>query len=94
MIPTLQRRFNLTDEQRDELEQDLQGQFQLSLSIENLALQECVDLAIFIIRTTITAQALAVMERGVGGIIEVATITRTEGFRWVQRKEIHGERGV
>ena len=94
MIRTLQRRFNLTDEQRDELERDLQGQFRLALSVENLPLQECVDLAIFIIRTTITAQALAVMERGVGGIIEVATITRTEGFRWVQRKEIHGERGV
>ena len=94
MSRTLQERFGLSDEERDELEQDLQRQFQLSLSIENLALQECVDLAIFIIRTTITAQALAVMERGVGGIIEVATITRMDGFRWVQRKEIHGERGV
>ncbi len=30
--------------------------------------------------------------RGVGGDIDVATITRTEGFRAIQQKEIVGER--
>ena len=45
---------------------DWQGRFKLSLNVEHLPLQDCVDLAIFLIRTTITAQSLAEMERGVG----------------------------
>ena len=28
--------------------------------------------------------------RGVGGQIDVATITRMEGLQWVQKKEIRG----
>ncbi len=56
-----------------------------------LALQDCVDLAIFLIRATVTAQNLALTLRGVGGAIDVASITRTEGLHYVQRKQIHGE---
>ena len=49
-----------------------------------------VDLAIFMIRTTIEAQRLTVGLRGTGGPIDVAVITRG-GMRFVQKKEIKGE---
>ncbi len=58
-----------------------------------LPLQDCVDLATFLVRTTIAAQEFAVGVRGVGGPIDVAYITRTEGLKWVQRKVIRGESG-
>ena len=58
-----------------------------------LPLQDCVDLAILFIRTTIDAQKLGVVLRGVGGPIDVATITRREGMKFVQRKKIKGEDG-
>jgi hypothetical protein len=58
-----------------------------------LPLQDCVDLAIFLIETTATLQGFATGARGVGGAVDVATITRTEGFRAVQEKRIVGERG-
>jgi len=56
-----------------------------------LALQDCVNLAIFFIHTTIEAQELSVGVRGVGGEIDVATVTRRDGLQFVQRKKIVGE---
>lgn len=57
-----------------------------------LPLQDCVDLSMFLIKTTATLQRWAVNVRGVGGAIDVATVTRTDGFKAVQEKQIAGER--
>mgnify|MGYP001038282511 CR=1 FL=1 len=65
--------------------------FGMTLPIQFLPLQDCVDLAIFFIRTTIEAQRMTVGVRGVGGPIDIATITRDYGFQWVQRKKLRGE---
>ena len=65
---------------------------QMPLPLQAMALQDCVNLALFFIRTTIDAQNLTVGIRGVGGPIDVAVITGTEGIQFVQRKEILGER--
>lgn len=56
-----------------------------------LPLQDCIDLATFLIRTTMTAQNLSVGIRGVGGTIEVAIITRTKGLEFIQQKSLRGE---
>jgi hypothetical protein len=66
---------------------------QMALPLPAMPLQDCVDLALFFVRTTISAQRLTVGIRGCGGPIDVATITRREGLRFVQRKEIVGEYG-
>lgn len=50
-----------------------------------------LDLALFFIRTTIEGQRLTVGIRGVGGPIDIATITGRQGFTWVQRKKLRGE---
>jgi len=57
-----------------------------------LPLQDCVDLAIFLIQTTATLQRWTTGVRGVGGAVDVATITRTDGFRAIQEKRIVGDR--
>jgi len=56
-----------------------------------LPLQDSIDLAIFLVRATITLQKWQIGIRGVGGAIDVATITQTDGFRSVQQKQIRGE---
>jgi hypothetical protein len=66
----------------------------MTIPLAVLPLQDCVDLALFFIRTTIVAQQLTVGIRGCGGSIDVATITRREGLRFVQRKRIVGEYGA
>lgn len=74
---------------RDALKRELG----LPIPLDAMALQDCIDLAVFFIRTTITGQKLTVGIRGVGGPIDVATITRGEGLRFVQRKQPIGEVG-
>lgn len=69
------------------------GPLSMQLPLQMLPLQDCVDLAIFFLRTTIDAQRLTVGLRGVGGPVDVATITRSEGFKFIQRKQIVGEGG-
>ncbi len=57
-----------------------------------LPLQDCVDLCVALVRSTINMQRFIIDVRGVGGPIDVATVTPADGFRPVQQKEIRGER--
>lgn len=76
--------------QSTQIQQKLQV-LQMQVPLQAMALQDCVDFAIFMIRTTIAAQSLTVGIRGVGGAIDVATVTRNEGLEFVQKKAIKGE---
>ena len=91
-LPELTKNFlNLDDKKQNELGQYLQSQLQTPVPFAFLPLQDCVDLAIFLIRSTIIMQHWVVGVRGVGGAIDVAVITRTEGFLDIQKKKITGE---
>lgn len=57
-----------------------------------LNLQDAIDYAIFLIRTTIDYQRFATMAPLVGGNIDVAIITHHDGFKWIQHKEYVGEK--
>lgn len=59
--------LTLSDAQRLALEQHLKSQLQAGIPFQFLPLQDCVDLSIFLIRTTITVQTFLVGLRGVGG---------------------------
>jgi hypothetical protein len=86
------QKLDLRPEQAAILQSAL-GEIQLPIPVQALPLQDCVDLAIFFIRTTISAQNLTVGIRGVGGPLDVATITQKDGLQFVQRKQIRGETG-
>jgi hypothetical protein len=53
-----------------------------------LPLQDCVDLSVFLIRTTINLQTWQIGIRGVGGAIDIATITRAQGFKPLKQKTV------
>lgn len=91
LIDIVRGTLNLTDAQVTNLEQQLRGELSVGIPYQFLPLQDCVDLSIFLLRTTITIQNWIVGLRGVGGAIDVATITRTEGFRPIQQKRITAE---
>lgn len=91
-LPELTKAFlGLEDSKRDELRQYLNNQLQAPVPFAFLPLQDCVDLAIFLIRTTITMQQWLVDVRGVGGAIDVAVVTQTDGFYTIQKKGLTGE---
>jgi hypothetical protein len=67
------------------------AQLIVPIPFQFLPLQDSIDLCIFLIRATITLQSLQIGMRDVGGAIDVATITRSNGFQTVQRKALRGE---
>ncbi len=93
VMTILEQTCNLTEEQKVHVQEELQS-LQMQLPLAAMPLQDCVDLAIFFIRTTISAQQLTVGIRGCGGAIDVAVITRRKGLAFIQRKEITGEGGI
>ena len=88
-LPSLAREcLGLTDEQTHGLESYLEERLSSHIPYQFLPLQDCVDLAVYLIRSTIQLQTWTVGVRGVGGAIDVATITRTGGFQPVMRKAV------
>jgi hypothetical protein len=83
-IPPAQRNTTALNDQ-------IKGKVGAAIPWQFLPLQDCVDLAIFLVRTTIAYQRFTVGIRGVGGATDVATITR-DGVIDVQTKQISGER--
>ena len=90
-LPLLSQQFlHLPEAQRESLKQHLTNTLGLPIPYQFLPLQDCVNLAIFLIQATMKIQSWATGLRGVGGAIDLATITRTEGFDAIQQKHIVG----
>lgn len=87
----LQHELNLEPADLNKVLDALKAKLGFTIPYQVLPLQDCVDLAILMIRTTIDVQNLGIGVRGVGGKIEVATITRTGELSFVQQKKLHGE---
>ncbi len=52
------------------------------------SLQDGIDYAAFLVKTTIDAQKFLPMPQTCGGEIEIAIITPDEGFEWIKSKEL------
>ncbi len=93
LIQTLKDALSLDQSQVKKMNQVLKT-LQMQIPLQAMALQDCINVAIFFIRTTIEAQMLTVGIRGCGGPIDVATITRRHKLQFVQRKEVHGQKDM
>lgn len=93
LLDMVQSEFAPDAKKADQFKQKI-GQLTTPIPYPFLPLQDSVDLSIFLIRTTIRIQTWLIGIRGVGGAIDVATITKTDGFKAVQAKQIVGERAI
>jgi hypothetical protein len=59
---------------------------------DSLNLQDAIDFAIYAVRTTIDTIRFQARPKSVGGEIDVLLLTPEEA-KWVQRKQLHGEKG-
>jgi hypothetical protein len=87
----IQQQLNSDDAKTAALRDHLKQTLGLQIPYPFLPLQDCVDLATLLVHTTAQLQTWMIGVRGVGGPVDVATITRTEGFVEVQMKKILGE---
>lgn len=96
-------RLAAVNEMGDELDamMPLLDECSYRIPFDSMNLQDGIDFAVLCIRTTIDVQRLTLGPLatapefswpGVGGPIEIATVTATGGFAWVQRTSVQGER--
>jgi len=81
--------LNLDDNQVNELSERWQQELSLPVPIPFLPLQDAVDLATFLVDMTATVMTWTVGIQGVGGQVDVATITSANGYSAVDTKKIH-----
>lgn len=91
---SIKTKLNIKDTDFQDALNEAKMNYGLKIPYQFLPLQDCVDLSILLIKTTAQLMQYVTDVRGVGGEIDVATITRTEGFQYVQSKSIQGERGA
>jgi 20S proteasome alpha/beta subunit len=78
----------LSSEQAAELRARLVPDLYELLFLEAMPIQDAIDLGRYLVETTIGFVRYAVSRpKTVGGVIEVAAITKHEGFQWVHRRD-------
>jgi hypothetical protein len=68
------------------LAQDITSQINVPIVGPAMPIQDAIDLAEFLVQVTIGFVRFCPGNPTVGGPIEIAAVTKHEGFRWVQRK--------
>jgi hypothetical protein len=90
LVQYLAQAWSLTEEQKNAVPAIAQP-LELVFPYNFMALQDYVDIAKALLRMTIEIERLTACERVCGGPIDVATITRRDGLRYVQRKRVEAE---
>jgi hypothetical protein len=76
----------LDDESIPRFVQAVRPHLQKALCFAPMPVQDAVELAEFLVRTQVEFSRFQAGAQVVGGPIEIATITKHEGFKWVARK--------
>jgi hypothetical protein len=80
-------RHGVAPQDATRLQENLVRDLYATLAVPAMPIQDAIDLARFLVETTIGFVRFAVfLPKSVGGAVEIAAITKHEGFRWVQRK--------
>ncbi|MBN2878287.1 MAG: hypothetical protein JXN65_01535 [Clostridia bacterium] len=90
LAPMLKKELNLSSEQQAKFDTVI-NRYQTAVPFQVFALQDCIDLANFYIKTTIESQRLSIGIRGVGGEIDVAIIKRNKELEFIKRKKEYVE---
>jgi len=87
VLPTLlQAQLGIQPPQMNQAMLNVQAQIQIPFVIPAMPLQDAIDLGTFMVDLTKKFSRFKPGAQTVGGPIEIAAISKHEGFRWVQRK--------
>lgn len=85
-LPTALVNLGVDPTQVDAYVDAIKAQVSLTLVQPAMPIQDAIDLAYFLVELTIKFVRFTPGHQTVGGPVEVAAITKHEGFRWVHRK--------
>lgn len=86
LVALLQAQLGLQPAQMNQALAKIDPQIQLPVVLPAMPLQDAIELAEFMVDLTIKFSRFKPGPPTVGGPIEIAAISKHEGFRWVQRK--------
>ena len=69
-----------------------QARLQLPVAFPPMPIQDAIELARWLVHTAIMASRFSPGPQVVGGPIEIATITKHEGYKWISRKHYYDKR--
>jgi hypothetical protein len=76
----------LTEQQAENANSVVIGKLNVPVVLAAMPIQDAIELATFMVETTIRFVRFNLRAETVGGPAEVAVITKHEGFKWVRRK--------
>lgn len=82
----LKGKLGLTDEQVEETMSEIQSKAGRPVMVAPMPIKDAIELARFLVDVTIRFEHLTPGASTVGGPIEIAAITKHEGFKWIERK--------
>jgi len=81
-------KYGLSPQQATEMREKIVPDLYELLFVEAMPIQDAIDLAQYLVETTIGFIKYSVSRpKTVGGPIKIAVITKHEGFRWVQQRD-------
>jgi len=81
-----------SQEEATTITKTLYGGLCAPLSLSAMPIQDAIDLTYFLADTAAKFSLFSLNAPTVGGAIDVATITKHEGFKWIQRKHFYNEK--
>jgi hypothetical protein len=69
----------------------LLGRLQVGLAFAPMPIQDAIELGRFLVHATVMFSRFSPGPQVVGGPIEIATITKHEGFKWISRKHYYDQ---
>lgn len=88
-IPEILRQAGIVEPQLSQLINAITANTQAELLAPAMPVRDAIDLAVFLVSTTIDFTKYLPGANTVGGAIDVATVTRHEGFKWIKRKHYY-----
>jgi hypothetical protein len=91
-LPLVLKKAGLDDSKITDIINLCRNNLTVPMVMPPMPIQDAIDLAIYLVETTIRFARFAPGAPTVGGPIEVAAITKHEGFKWVRRKHYYEEK--
>ncbi len=81
--------FGIPNERLFELVEVIKTHANMPLAVDAMPVQDAIDLAQFLVELAINASRFWPGVQTIGGPVEIAAITKHEGFKWVKRKHYY-----
>lgn len=88
-LPKILQDAGINDPELTLLVNSIRSHTQAPLTHPAMPVQDAIDLAMFLVSTTIGFTKFLPGANTVGGAVDVATVTRHEGFKWIRRKHFY-----